>query len=526
MTRPLGPDGSSGHAKPDLESDLPAEVVMGEISDPGEGLGAIGAPDLGHAVGRGAAWSLLNNLVGRLGNFLAGIVVIRILSEAEFGTYAVGMVVLAVLLSMNELGVSVAVVQRRGSVDEIAPTVMTLSILSSLVLAAAAFAAAPLISSALGTPAATWLIRLMVLGVLIDGIASVPNALITRALQQRKRLIIDMAAFVIGTPVTIILAVAGYGAWSLGWGAIVGNVVTGVLGFVWAPTRYWPGWRREVVRELLAFGLPLAGASLLLFLLLNVDYLVVGHVLGPVELGLYLLAFNLCSWPITVVSSAVRRISLPAFARMREAQADGGREGFAIVVGLTMAAVLPASAFLSLYAAPVIAFLYGDRWLPAAEPLRFLVVFSVGRVAVELTYDYLAANGRTRSTIWLHAVWLVALVPALIAGARIGGIAGVAIAHAAVVLIVLFPLLTALLRSSGIIIRRVIAHCTRPALGTAVMSVTVPVVMKIDGPPAVHVVVGGVAALLAYGLLVWPMGRVARSLWDMSASATEADALI
>ena len=123
-------------------------------------------------------------------------------------------------------------------------------------------------------------------------------------------------------------------------------------------------------------------------------------------------------------------------------------------------------------------------------------------------------------------MWLVTLVPALIAGARIGGIAGVAIAHAAVVLIVLFPLLTVLLRSSGIIIGRVIAHCTRPVLGTAVMSVTVPIVMKIDGPPAVHVVVGGVAALLAYGLLVWPMGRVARSLWDMPTSATEADAFI
>ncbi len=104
-------------------------------------------PWLGQAMGRGFAWSLLNNFVGKLGSFVVGIVVVRLLTEGEFGTYAVGMVVLTVLLSMNELGVSVAVVQRRGSVRDIAPTVVTISIISSLVLSAVAFVAAPAVAS-------------------------------------------------------------------------------------------------------------------------------------------------------------------------------------------------------------------------------------------------------------------------------------------------------------------------------------------------------------------------------------------
>ena len=476
------------------------------------------ATPLGHAMGKGMAWSLLNNFVGRLGNFLAGIVVIRFLSESEFGTYAVGLVVLSVLLSMNELGVSVAVIQRRGSVADIAPTVMTLSILSSIALGAVAFFAAPAISSALGTPQATGLIRLMVVSVIIDGISSVPNALITRALLQRRRLLIDSVAFFVGTPVTIVLAVQGYGAWSLGWGAIIGNLVTGVLGFALAPERYWPGWRRSVVRELLGFGLPLAGASLVLFLLLNVDYVVVGHLLGPTQLGLYLLAFNLCSWPITVVASAIRRITLAAFSRMREVQADEGREGFAMVVGLSMAAVLPATAFLSVYAEPVIAFLYGERWLPAADALRYLVVFSVGRVAVELVYDYLAASARTRSTIWLHVVWLVALVPVLVVGARIGGIAGVALGHAVVVLVVLGPTLYVLLRTVRMPMRPIARHTALPLVGTVLMVGTAPLVMLTGWPPLGMIALGGVAALVVYGLCVWPMRSTARRLWDLTAA--------
>ena len=143
-------------------------------------------PWLGQAMGKGFAWSLLNNFVGKLGSFVVGIVVVRLLTEGEFGTYAVGMVVLTVLLSMNELGVSVAVVQRRGSVRDIAPTVVTISILSSLVLSVVAFVAAPAVASAMQSPESTWLIRLLVVGVVADGFAAVPDALINRAMQQRS----------------------------------------------------------------------------------------------------------------------------------------------------------------------------------------------------------------------------------------------------------------------------------------------------------------------------------------------------
>ena len=135
---------------------------------------------------------------------------------------------------------------------------------------------------------------------------------------QRRRLVIDTVAFVVGTPITVGLAVSGHGAWSLGWGAVAGNLTTAVLALVWSPLRVRPGWRSDVVRELLGFGLPLAGASLLALLILNVDFIVVGHVLGPVQLGLYLLAFNLCSWPITVVTSAIRRVAIALFARLAE----------------------------------------------------------------------------------------------------------------------------------------------------------------------------------------------------------------
>ena len=61
---------------------------------------------LGHRVGRGLGWSFLNNVVSRLGTRPSGIVLARLLAPADFGVFAVALVVLDAGLSMNELGVA------------------------------------------------------------------------------------------------------------------------------------------------------------------------------------------------------------------------------------------------------------------------------------------------------------------------------------------------------------------------------------------------------------------------------------
>ena len=470
---------------------------------------------IGREVGAGLGWSFLNNFVGRLGNFLAGIVIIRHLGQAEYGIYAIGLVVLTVLLSMNELGVSVAVVQHRGRVEDIAPTVMTISVVSSIVMAGIGFVLAPVASSALGTPQATGLIRLLLVSVVLDGIASVSNALLSRMFQQRKRLQIDTIAFVVGTPLTIFLAVTGHGAWSLGWGAIVGNLVTAGLALLWSPVRVRPGWDPRVLRGLLGFGLPLAGASLLSLLILNVDFMVVGHRLGPVQLGLYMLAFNLCAWPITVVTSSVRRVAVALFARLAEHSTDGGRADFARVFGLVLGITVPLCVLLAGFADVLIRTLYGGSWLPAALALAPLAVLSLVRVAVEVTYDFLAGSGRTRSTVWLHAIWLVALVPALTMGARLDGIRGVAIGHAVVAVLVVGTTLAVLLRRSGVVLHLVLRRLALAGAGAAVMSVVIVLSRSLLGSGVAALVVGSVVAGLAYLLCLWPLRKDATEIWNL-----------
>ena len=99
--------------------------------------------------------SFLNTAIGRLGTVLTGILLAHILVPADFGAFAVALVALAALLSINELGVSLALVRWPGNPRDIAPTVTTISMTSSAVLFVLCWFGAPELALQLGSPGAT-----------------------------------------------------------------------------------------------------------------------------------------------------------------------------------------------------------------------------------------------------------------------------------------------------------------------------------------------------------------------------------
>src|SRR6478609_6390229 len=91
---------------------------------------------LGGAASRALSWSFVNTAVSRFGTLAIGIVLARVLGPEAFGTFAVATVAMLGILSFNELGVSLAIVRWKDEPADIAPTVNTISVLSSLVLLA------------------------------------------------------------------------------------------------------------------------------------------------------------------------------------------------------------------------------------------------------------------------------------------------------------------------------------------------------------------------------------------------------
>lgn len=459
---------------------------------------------LARSIREALGWSLLNNLLARLGGVAVSVALARLLVPSDYGTFAVALVVLTALLSINELGVTLAVVRWPGPVEAIASTVNAIALSASALVACLGLASAGLVADLLGAPAAAGVVRLLCVATLVDGASSVPAALLTRSFRQKETMFIEAAGLLLSSTTSLVLAVRGHGAYSLAWGQLAGNAVVG--GLLIARCRPYPGIRvrREVVRPLLAFGLPLAGSSALVFFMLNLDYIVVGRLLGTVALGFYFVGFNLASLPVNLLSSALRRVTVPAFVRTRDTGGDLPA-AFVRTVSVVLVAVLPACLFLSVHADVLLHLVYGSQWKSAGDVLAVLAVFAVVRIIADLAYDLLVCLGRSRSLFLVQLGWITCLLVALPLGAHVSGIRGVAVAHLVVGCLFVLPAFVLTLRRAGLPVRPLLRAGRLPAVsGGLVLAGAAVIDLLVDADLPGLALSGVVAGLgsLAIGLRV------------------------
>ncbi len=446
-------------------------------------------------------WSLLNTVASRFATLGIGIVLARVLGPEQFGTFAVALVALMAVLSFNELGVSLAIVRWPTDPAQIAPTVNTISLVSSSITCLLAWLGTPAFTTAMGNPEATDVVRLLVISVLINGAVASPAALLQRDFKERTRMGIDQVNVWVGAFVSLALALTGMGAMALAIGRLLGSVLSGLLFIKASPLPYRFGWSKEHALPLLRFGLPLAGTSMIVFAVGYTDQLTAGAFLGATALGFYVLAFNLSSWPVSIVSQPLRRVAPAAFAAVQH-DPQRMRQSVLTLYGVVGAATIPAFFAIAFAAQPMVLLIYGDVWLPAATVLSWLVIAALCRVFSDLTYDYIVVLGRTNIVFKIQACSLVVLVPALILGAKIGGLPGLALAQTIVSALVVLPLYLWQLRKIGVGATTVLGRLMLPFVAGLVAGIFAWITSaSIHNPWVSLPISGSVALVLTCGLL-------------------------
>ena len=461
-----------------------------------------GIRSLGSVASRALSWSFINTAVSRFGTLAIGIVLARVLGPQAFGTFAVATVALVAVLSFNELGVSLAIVRWPGDPQEIAKTVTTISVVSSVVLTVAAYIAAPTFATAMGDPAATDVVRLMMLCILINGLVATPAALLQREFRQGKRMLIDQVNVWSGAILSVSLALGGMGAMSLAIGRVVGTVLAAILFVIYSPLPLRFGFDRSKARHLLKFGLPLAGSSVIVFAVGYADQFTAGAMLGATALGYYVLAFNLASWPVSMFSQPLRSVAPAVFSRLqhdRTAMTNSLRS----IIGLLAAVTIPICLLLAGAAGPIIGFVYGEVWAPAAPVLTWLAILAAFRIFFELAYDYLVVLGRSSIIFTVQLVWLAFLIPGLIIGASLWGLEGLAAVQVFIAACVVVPFYLWEFHKSGLAVSAVGRRARLPLAIGVLVGIIAAALSKVISADFLACVGAGVVCLCAIGWLVY-----------------------
>lgn len=464
------------------------------------------ASTLGSRIAYGLAWSSVNSLVLRLGSFVVGIVLARLLAPEQFGVFAVALTVQAVLMTLADLGMSADLI-RSEHPERKAPTVATLGLVAGALLAATMATSAQGLADVLGSPGAGPVIAVMSLSLFLAGAGVVPYAALQRSFAQKKLFAVATVDFVVGTVLTIVLILSGWGVMSLAVARVVSQCAALVLQYALAGERIKFGFDRAVAPAVLGFGLPVAAANMLSWALLNVDTVVISRLAGPVALGFYYLAFNVSNWPMSALGQVVRSISIPTFARLASGKTD---KSFAVVFAPVWAISLFAGVMIAVLAEPIVGLVYGTKWLPAVPILMWLGFFGALRTLFDLAASYLLARGASRSTLVVQVVWFLALIPAVIAGISWAGTPGVAAAHLATAVLLVAPVYLLALRRSGAELRNVFAAFWPPVVAAVPAGLAAAATVSWIGGGIGGLLLGGLAGTVVYGLalVVWLRHRI------------------
>lgn len=455
---------------------------------------------------RGALWQGLAFASGRVIVLVTTVVLARLLSPEEYGLVALALVLMAYAETIADAGVGQALVYLPKT-PVIARSALLLSVALGAVLAVAALLAADAVEDLLGLDGVAPLVQVLGVSVLATACGAVPEAIMRRDLKFRQLTAAPvLRAATMGT-VTLYLAFTGHGAWSLAVGTAAGSVAyAATCWFLVRREAPWQIWRvsKSAIGENVRFGAPVAGSTMLARAIFDVDYLVIGIVLGAHALGLYTLAFRLPEALILNVFFVLSTVLFPLYTQVR-GDRQRLRDGYLKSVTVQALYGITAGVGLAVVAPVLVPVLFGQQWEESVTPLVFLALYAAARSLGAGANDVYKAMGRPGLSIWISVVRLVALLPALVFATQ-WGIVGVACAQMVVAVVFAFGMQAVAAKVMGTRMRRMM-RAAAPGLvcGAAVGLVgLVNLARHALGPVptlAVMVVagVGAVYAVLRFG---------------------------
>ena len=178
----------------------------------------------------------------------------RILTPDDYGLMALATATASFLFFLNELGLVAGLIQAPDLSERQIRGAFSLVLLVNVLCFMLLYVVSVPLSSFYANPALVPVTRILSLQFIISMFSVVPSALLMREMRFKKLSFLDLASQIFGATVTLVLALAGQGIWSLVWGQLTIAAVKSVL-YNWAgPTPGWPALPGRDLRGLLTFG--------------------------------------------------------------------------------------------------------------------------------------------------------------------------------------------------------------------------------------------------------------------------------
>jgi O-antigen/teichoic acid export membrane protein len=342
----------------------------------------------------GVGWTTLAQVTRQGLQFFISVVLARLLVPQDFGLIGMIVVFTGFAELFGEMGFGTALIQHKSPEKRHYSSVFWLNLIIGLLLTVIVMIAAPVVSGFYNEPGLTKLTMLIAINFSINSLGIVPNAILSRSMQFRSIGLIEMFTVIAAGGTAIILALMGYGVWSLVLHMLVSSSII-------VAARWWiTGWRppflfdKRAITDLLGFSSNLFGFTFVNYWARNADNLLVGKFFGTTGLGIYTRAYSTMLLPLSQVTRVLSRVMFPALSRIQD---DRQRVKQVYLRSLAMIALVtfPMMMGLAVIVNHFVLALYGAKWAMVTPVLRILCLVGMVQSLDTTTGWIYQSQGRT-----------------------------------------------------------------------------------------------------------------------------------
>ena len=233
-------------------------------------------------------WSAVDKVLTQLLYAVTGIVLAKVLTEADFGLVGAILVFQAFASLFVDSGFSFALIQKKRPTATDYTTVFWFNLSMAVLIYAVLFVCAPLIAQCYGGDQRIIpLSRVMFLTFILNASAIVQTNRLMKRMEVKMIAVSNSVGLIASAVVGISMALAGWGAWAIVWQSIVlAAVKSGVL---WATSHWRPtlDFSMQSLRSIFAVGSGVMVSSFLNTLFQNIYGFFIGSKGGMVSMGYY-----------------------------------------------------------------------------------------------------------------------------------------------------------------------------------------------------------------------------------------------
>ncbi|MEZ5322468.1 MAG: oligosaccharide flippase family protein [Microthrixaceae bacterium] len=386
------------------------------------------------AVG-GFLWALAGFLIMQVGSFATYTYATRVLGTAGIAVVGTALTVVFWIDILLDLGMGASLIyeQERGQTHRVAVAFTVNVVVATTIAAFVALGAGPI--DRFFKVGDIDIFRVVALLIAVKGLGQVPDALLKRDLDFRRRAASDLTRSTLRFVIAVALLKAGVGPIAMVIAVAVAEVAA--VAVTWILVRFRPRFRfdKAVATEMLRFGAAMFGARLVGMLWLNGDYLVITHHFGgrSKQFGNYFTAFRLPELVLGSVYNLFSNVAFPAYAAARERGAATLRTASLKSLRMLCLFGFPAGFGMSLVARDFIGGWFGAEFAGAVPVMEWLCAAAAFVAVGYASGDLYAAIGKPRLGLYFNLVF----APVLVAGfvAVVGrGVVAIAMVHLAVII--------------------------------------------------------------------------------------------